>query len=110
MYGRWRLLFMLFPMLAVLLTACGVPPDTTGLQLTASAVTPATEIKDPAALEAIRTLLSDYRHPNAERYEPQQATLFLSRTEGTMEAPTAPWPLEGIGSPRSLAEHKRHVF
>ena len=51
---------------------------------------------DPAALEAVRNLLSAYRNPAAQPYRFERATLFLQRvTNEAGNAPTIDWPLDG---------------
>jgi hypothetical protein len=48
---------------------------------------------DPEALQAIRTLLQDYRHPQAEVYIPDGATLFVQPIVAPSDLPIFDWPL-----------------
>jgi hypothetical protein len=44
-------------------------------------------------LEAIRTLLQDYRHPQAETYQPDKAALFIRLVSPPSDVPVWDWPL-----------------
>lgn len=48
----------------------------------------------PEILEAIRTMLNDYRNPAAQPYVPEQAALFISVAQGdTSDRDVRDWPL-----------------
>jgi formylglycine-generating enzyme required for sulfatase activity len=49
---------------------------------------------DPEALSAIRTLLQEYSHPQAEPYTPEAATLFVRPLPPSSDVPTLDWPLD----------------
>jgi hypothetical protein len=48
---------------------------------------------DPEALLAIRTLLQDYRHPQAEVYQPDKAALFIRPVPPASDLAILDWPL-----------------
>ncbi len=48
---------------------------------------------DPQALLAIRTLLAEYRHPQAEPYTPDRAALFIQPVSPSSDLPLLDWPL-----------------
>jgi hypothetical protein len=48
---------------------------------------------NPAVLTAIRTLLTEYRHPQAEPYQPEKAALFLRPAPSSSDFPVLDWPL-----------------
>jgi formylglycine-generating enzyme required for sulfatase activity len=49
---------------------------------------------DPEALAAIRTLLEEYQHPQAEPYAPEKAALFVRPLPPSSDLPTLDWPLD----------------
>ena len=50
---------------------------------------------DPAALEAIRSFLGSYSHPDAQDYVPEKATLFLRPISEAVDVSVQEWPLDG---------------
>jgi len=48
---------------------------------------------EPEVLEAIRALLQDYRHPQAEAYQPDKAALFIQLVSLPSDLPVRDWPL-----------------
>jgi len=48
---------------------------------------------DPEVLGAIRTLLQDYQHPQAQPYAPEQASLFIRPVPPSPDLPLLDWPL-----------------
>jgi len=49
---------------------------------------------DPQAFESIRSLLSEYSHPDAQPYAPEKAALFISKNMGEAPASLLAWPLD----------------
>ena len=49
---------------------------------------------DPNALQAIRTLLQDYRHPDARPYTPEKAAIFIQLVPTPSDVPILDWPLD----------------
>jgi len=49
---------------------------------------------DPEVLSAIRTLLDEYQHPQAEPYAPEVAALFIQPLPPSLDRPTLDWPLD----------------
>jgi heat shock protein HslJ len=49
---------------------------------------------DPEALNAIRLLLTEYRHPRAQRYLPEKATHFIRSIPSAEGLTVHSWPLE----------------
>ena len=50
---------------------------------------------DPAALEAIRSFLGSFSHPDAQDYVPEKATLFLRPISEAVDVSVQEWPLDG---------------
>ncbi len=50
---------------------------------------------EPQVLEAVRSRLTGYSHPEAQAYSPMQATLFISPGARVEDAQIHPWTLEG---------------
>lgn len=48
---------------------------------------------DPAALQEIVRIMTDYTHPDAEFYMPEMAVLFLRELPGDTRPPVREWPL-----------------
>ncbi len=48
---------------------------------------------EPGVLEAIRVLLQDYRHLEAEAYEPDKAAFFIQLVSPPSDMPVRDWPL-----------------
>jgi hypothetical protein len=67
---------------------------------------------DPEALAAIRTLLSEYRHPGAQPYLPEKATLFIRPLASASDATLPEWPLDPawLTPPDSTAEQWARVL
>ena len=49
---------------------------------------------DPEALSAIRALMEEYSHPQAEPYTPERAALFVQPLPPSSDMPTLDWPLD----------------
>jgi formylglycine-generating enzyme required for sulfatase activity len=49
---------------------------------------------DPEALSAIRTLLQEYQHPDAQPYVPEVAALFVRPVGAPTDLPILDWPLD----------------
>jgi len=49
---------------------------------------------DPEALAAIRTVIEEYQHPDAQPYAPEVAALFIRPLLPSPDLPTVDWPLD----------------
>jgi len=60
--------------------------------------------RDPAALEAVRALFTNYQHPVAKPYFPEAATLFVRAVAYSPDLPLLDWPLAPDWIGRAAAE------
>jgi hypothetical protein len=64
----------------------------------------------PEILEAIVQRLNNYTHPEAQAYIPEQAALFLQPTQGKLNEPPTPFPLQGNYAPPALNDSGMWAF